>query len=132
MFKPCSKGCQYTLRVLAFVFAERMQGSFRAKEVCEQVGVPESFTRKILQTLVRNGLLETRRGPKGGYTVVGSPRDLTFLDVIKSVDGEDTFDECILGASEHNESNPCPFHESWMKVRAGLLEYLGQTHLARD
>lgn len=118
------------LRVLVFVFAERKETSFQAKVVCEQVGVPEPFTRKILQSLVKNGLLDTRRGPTGGYTVVGSANDLSFLDVIKSVDGENTFDQCILGGNEHSDENPCPFHDSWEKVRTALLEYLAKTHLA--
>jgi Rrf2 family protein len=119
------------LRVLVFVFAERKEASFQAKEVCKQVGVPEPFTRKILQSLVKRGLLETRRGPKGGYTFIGSSDDLSFLDVIKSVDGEDTFAQCILGARTHNDENPCPFHDSWVKVRLALLEYLSETRLIR-
>ncbi len=130
MFQPCSRGCQHTLRLLAYVFAEQGKGYFRVRDACEQAGVPEPFTRKVLQTLVRSGVLKARRGPGGGYATVGSPQDLTFLDVIKSVDGDDTFDGCILGNDEFGEENPCPFHESWVSVRAVLLEYLAKTHVA--
>jgi Rrf2 family protein len=117
------------LRLLAFVFAERDKDFFRVRDACEQAGVPEPFTRKILQTLVKTGVLKARRGPGGGYTTVGSPRDLSFLDVIRSVDGEDTFDGCILGDDEFDDENPCPFHESWVSVRTVLVEYLASTHV---
>ncbi|MCC6699752.1 MAG: Rrf2 family transcriptional regulator [Candidatus Hydrogenedentes bacterium] len=129
MFKPCSKGCQHLLRVLIFVFAERKEASFQAKQVCEQVDVPEYFTRKVLQSLVKNGLLETRRGPNGGYTVAKGVGGLSVLDVIKSVDGKNTFDQCILGGTWHGDENPCPFHNSWVKVRLVLMEYLAKTHI---
>lgn len=129
MFKPCSRGCQYTFRLLAFVFAERGERYFRVREVCKEIGVPEQFTRKSLQSLVKSGVLKARRGPHGGYTLVGNPQDLSFLDVIKSVDGADTFDGCILGEDGFGKDNPCPLHESWMCVRAVLLKYLENTHV---
>lgn len=129
MFRPCSKGCQYTLRLLAFVFEKPKQGYFRASEACEQAGVPEAFTRKTLQSLVRSGLLKTHRGPHGGYEVIGNPRDVSFLDIIKSVDGVDTFEGCILGEEGFSDRNPCPFHDSWEKVRVAIVEYLASTNL---
>lgn len=130
MFKPCSRGCQYTFRLLAFVFAERGERYFRVREVCKEAGVPEQFTRKALQSLVKSGVLKARRGPHGGYTLVGSPYDVSFLDVIKSVDGENTFDGCILGEEGFSDANPCPLHDSWMNVRTVLLDYLASTHVS--
>lgn len=125
MFKLYSKGCQYALRALAYVVAELDDSPFQAKDVCEKVGIPEPFTRKIFQALVQGGFLKAHRGPGGGYTLTRPPEETSLLFVIKAIEGEDTFDHCVMGFPECDGENPCPMHHIWVdakKTLAGQLE----------
>lgn len=129
MFKLYSKGCQYALRALAYAVLETDNNRFQAKEVCEQAGIPESFTRKVFQALVQGGFLRAHRGPGGGYSLVRPPEEITILDVIHAVEGEDTFDRCIMGFPECINTNPCPLHHLWLDTKANLTDHLANTTL---
>ena len=129
MFKLYSKGCQYALRALTIVVADKENQRFQAKDICEKAEIPESFTRKVFQALVQGGFLQAHRGPGGGYTLTRDPAEITLLEVIRAVEGEDTFDHCILGFRECGGLNPCPLHYLWVDAKAGLLENLSSTTL---
>lgn len=129
MFKLYSKGCQYALRALAFVVTDRGSDRFQISEVCEKVGIPESFTRKVFQDLVQAGFVHAHRGPGGGYSLAEPPDKISLLDVILAVDGPDTFNHCILGFSECSKTHPCPIHHRWAEAKAQLLEQLKQDTL---
>lgn len=128
MFKLYSKSCQYALRAL--VYAGTAEGArVQARDICEQAEVPESFTRKVLQALVQAGLLEAQRGPGGGYLLAREPKAITLMEIIHAIDGEDTFDYCVLGLHECSGTNPCPLHALWLKSKQPLMKNLCQTNL---
>jgi Rrf2 family iron-sulfur cluster assembly transcriptional regulator len=129
LLKLYSKGCQYTLRALTFVVADKEKERFQAKDICERAEIPESFTRKVLQALVQGGFLHAHRGPGGGYSLTRDPSEITVLEVIQAVEGEDTFDHCILGFDECSGENPCPLHELWVDSKRNLLDNLSGTTL---
>jgi Rrf2 family protein len=129
MFKLYSKSCQYALRALVYAGSPESSGRVQARDICEQAGVPESFTRKVLQALVQGGLLAAQRGPGGGYVLTRLPEEITLMEVIKLVDGEDTFDYCVLGMHECSGENPCPLHYLWLKSKRPLLKSLETTTL---
>lgn len=129
MFKLYSKGCQYALRALTFVVAESDKERFQAKDICERAEIPESFTRKVFQSLVQGGFLDAHRGPGGGYSLKRAPSEITLLEVIRAVEGEDTFDHCVLGFTECGSAKPCPLHEVWVASREMLINHLSSTTL---
>ena len=129
MFKLYSKGCQYALLALTVVCAEKEKVRFQAKDICEKAEIPESFTRKIFQSLVQGGFLQAHRGPGGGYTLTRDPHEITLLEVIRAVEGEDTFDHCVLGLEVCSSANPCPMHTMWVDTKEGILAQLSSMTL---
>ena len=124
MFKLYSKGCEYALRALTYAASHTDNGRFQAKDVCEKTDIPESFTRKVLQALVQGGFLQAVRGPGGGYELTKRADEITLLDVIRAVEGEDTFDHCVLGFPTCGSKHPCPLHETWVGAKGELLAQL--------
>jgi Rrf2 family iron-sulfur cluster assembly transcriptional regulator len=124
MFRLYSKGCEYALRALIEACAPGKSDRFLAKDVCRDAGISESFTRKVFQSLVQAGFLEAVRGPGGGYVLADDPATISVLDVIRAVDGEDTFEGCLLGLPECGSGHPCPLHELWAKTKQELLDKL--------
>jgi Rrf2 family protein len=124
MFNLYSKGCEYTFRALMHVVRGDGVERFQATDVCRKAGIPESFTRKIFQSLVQGGLLKAVRGPGGGYVLTEHPADISLLRIIRAVDGEDTFDRCIMGLPHCGGKRPCPLHEVWAEAKERLLERL--------
>ncbi len=124
MFRLYSKGCEYAIRALMCAAPEGIVKRFQARDVCRRGGIPEPYTRKVLQSLVQGGFLRAVLGPGGGYELTRDPSEITLYEVIRAVDGEDTFDGCILGLPECGGRNPCPLHGVWANARERLFTQL--------
>lgn len=129
MFHLYSKGCEYTLRALICGLEKSNGQGFRVEDACRAANVPESFTRKGFQRLVHQGLLKTVRGPGGGYHLPGNASEISILKIVKSVDGEESYDRCVMGLSHCADKAPCPIHPIWKKMKKNLIQELGRTTL---
>lgn len=125
-----SKGCEYAIRALTVVSLEESERGFSVKLVCKKAGIPESFTRKIFQALVRSEILAARSGPGGGYRLRKDPRKTSLLDVICAVDGEDAFKKCIIKGYECDQRNYCSLHAMWTKTKARMMKDLDSSTIA--
>ena len=103
---------------------------FQAKNVCKKAGIPESFTRKIFQSLVNGGFLHAVRGPGGGYALTKLPEEITLYEVILAVDGMDTSSGCLLGLERCDAEQPCPLHKTWAVGKKELIKTLESKTLA--
>jgi len=128
MFKLYSKGCEYALRALVQISSSDSDKRFSPKDVCRKADIPEAYTRKVFQALVEGGFLDSITGPGGGYALKRRSDQISLLQIIHAVDGEDTFKQCVMGLSECDNKKPCPVHEVWKRMRKNLtLELKAQT-----
>lgn len=97
------------------------------KEIAGATESPEAFTAKILQQLVKAGLLKSYKGPTGGFELSGS--EIKLIDVVAAIDGRKLMDECVLGFSTCSGANPCPVHEKFVPIRELLNETLLSTNI---
>ena len=125
-----SKGCEYALRALAEIPAKEKVSGFSVKSVCKAAKIPESFTRKVFQTLVKKRILGARPGPGGGYRFRKDPRQVSILDIIHAVDGNNAFEKCVIKDFKCDEKNFCPLHPMWMKAKATMLKELDTNTVA--
>ncbi len=79
-----------------------------ADRLAEQTKVPRRYLTRVLQDLSAAGLVCSRPGPGGGYELAVSPRKLTILDVINTVDPIERIKRCPLGLKTHTKL--CPLH----------------------
>jgi Rrf2 family cysteine metabolism transcriptional repressor len=56
-------------------------------QVAERRGMPVQFLEQLFSTLRRDGLLQSQRGVKGGYTLARPPEEITVLEVVQALDG---------------------------------------------
>ena len=121
-----SKACQYAIKVMIFIAANQQEGKRTGlREIIDSLESPEAFTAKILQQLVRGGLLESYRGPTGGF-VLSKNKKIRIYDVVATIDGKQLMEDCVLGLSDCSSENPCPVHDKFL----GIRQHLTQTLLA--
>lgn len=123
-----SKPCEYAIRSLAYLASSTHDGA-RAEEIARAERLPAPILSKILQELARKGLLESRRGPGGGFRLARRPKLITLRDVVAAIDGLDQFLECAVGLERCSDDSPCPLHDQWKLLRARFMEYLETTTL---
>ncbi len=122
VFQLYSKGCEYAIKALVQM-RDPIQ-NYSAREICKRAHIPESFSRKVFQSLVRGNFLEAITGPGGGYRLCTHPEKISILDIVRAVDGQRAFDHCVMGLSKCGEKSPCLLHYSWLKAKASLISQL--------
>ena len=124
-----SRGCEYALRALQ-VMVQEPQGCSTVGSLCRKAGIPEHFTRKMLQPLVRAGILNSSRGPGGGFTFTRSPEEIQLLEVVLAIESTPRFDLCILGMSKCDSDDPCPLHDIWAPIKEAAHSMLEEHSVA--
>lgn len=126
-----SKACEYGIKASLFIAEQSGQGErVSLKDISEAIDSPTAFTAKILQQLSRNSLIQSVKGPAGGYEIDAARLDSVWLaDIVKAIDGDQVYKGCGLGLKECNEARPCPVHEDFKEVRERLREMLETTSL---
>ena len=80
--------------------------------------------------MAREGLLESWKGPQGGFKLARDAREITLLEIIEAIDGTGFLKQCVLGFPKCSSENPCPVHDSWKEVRERFMDTLGKKSLA--
>lgn len=91
------------------------------RDVAEAAGVPQNFLAKIFQKLARSGIVTSSRGAVRGYALSRRPRAIKVREIFLAVEGSDLFDRCIFWSYRCSDSNPCPLHFRWKKVRERVI-----------
>lgn len=126
-----SKGCEYGIRALTVIAEAGKEGRrIGIKEICNIAQTPASFTAKILQNLVRKNILNSQKGPSGGFSISGEIDKILLYDVVVAIDDDSVFTKCGLGLSNCDASRPCPLHEQYQTVRDKLYEVCMQNTLS--
>ena len=123
-----SKACEYGIRAAIYV-AQRSAAGHRVSlsEIAREVGSPESFTAKILQQLVREGLMESYKGPAGGFELTPVQlREVTLRQIVVAIDGGAMLKGCALGLPQCSAKHPCPLHYQFLPVRDQFNEVLSR------
>lgn len=120
-----SKTCEYAMRAVFFIAKRSKEGQKTGiKEIAENIGSPEPFLAKILQNLRREGLVQSNKGPNGGFYLEEEGLRRPLADIVKVIEGEKIFTGCGMGLSYCSEENPCPLHHEFKKVRHQINEML--------
>lgn len=124
-----SKACEYGIRATIHLarLSEKDQRS-SLKEVAKAIDSPVAFTGKILQSLARNGIILSIKGPMGGYEISKSKLStLALSEIVDAIDGGNIYKGCGLGLKNCNESKPCPMHFQFKEIRDNLKQMLEVT-----
>jgi len=127
-----SKPCEYAIRAMSYLARQGGRDrAARAKQLAEAENLPAPVLGKVLQELARKGLLDSRRGPGGGFRLARRPELITLRDVVAAVDGLDGFLECAVGLERCADDAPCPLHDGWKLLRSRMMEYLESITVAQ-
>lgn len=119
-----SRACEYAIKIMIYVAANEKEGRRTGlREVIDAIDSPAAFTAKILQQLVKGKLLNSFKGPSGGFELMKN-KEIKLMDVVAIIDGERLMEECVLGLSSCSGNNPCPVHEKYVSIRTLLKESL--------
>jgi Rrf2 family iron-sulfur cluster assembly transcriptional regulator len=82
-----SQSSRYAIRAVVAIAAHKGPGFADGRRVATAHGLPAQFVSKLLRLLVKAGLLQSLRGPNGGYRLAKTANRISLLEILEAVDG---------------------------------------------
>lgn len=124
--------CKTAIKAVIYLASKTEQGEKAGtKEIAEHIRASEHTVGKILQTLARQGLINSAKGPSGGFFITAIQQNQPISNIVESIEGEQIFNGCGLGLSQCSALHPCPIHEEY-KVARDLIEKLFREKKVKD
>ncbi len=101
-----------------------------AKDISICSGAPLAYLQKVLSQLRDAGLVNGKRGYRGGFRLARPADEITLMHVAEILDPEIRLPKCLLGFKACSEDDPCPSHSFWKKDRERLFAELQRLTIA--
>ena len=123
-----SQTTEYAMRALLALAAG--DGSpLTTRRIAETMQVPRSYLSKVLQAMVRVGLVRSTRGLRGGFVLARPPEEIHLLEIMDAVSPIRRIEHCPLDLTGHG-SDLCPLHRRLDQAIAQVQSAFGATTLA--
>ena len=119
-----TKKADYGLMAMKHLAERAHQGACSAKDVADAYGIPQEALAKILQRLVKAGLLQSQHGANGGYTLARAANKISAFEVIRAIDGPLFITSCITVRGECGQSGRCTIREPLRRVNESIEQVL--------
>jgi Rrf2 family iron-sulfur cluster assembly transcriptional regulator len=135
-----SKSFGYALRGILYVaIMNRKKKRVRLDEIAETLNIPRHFLGKIMKRLVKYGVLDSVKGPYGGFSLNPSTMDTPLIRLVEITGEMEKYKMCALGMKQCNGDQPCPLHDKidaikkeWIRIMSenaiGFLLQGDQSH----
>lgn len=125
-----SKSCEYALKSILYI-TKHSQNLERvgAKNISNDLAIPYHFAAKLLQILAKADIISSQKGPNGGFYLTEENLKHSLADVVRAIDGNGIFVNCILGLKTCSELRPCPLHHEFSDIKKKITRGFEDTRL---
>lgn len=105
-------------------------GPITLSDISKRQGISLSYLEQLFSKLRKNGLVDSARGPGGGYRLSRDAQEIAIADVITAVDEKIDVTRCD-GKGNCQEGHPCLTHELWQDLSCRIYEFLNGISLGQ-
>jgi len=121
-----TRATEYAIRALLYLSKQPKGEIVLKKDICANQDITPAFLTKILQPLIKQGIVGSQRGVGGGFYLIRDPAEVSLLDVLIAEEGPLYLNTCIAQKGTCERDIFCPAHGAWHEIRAELMETLRQ------
>lgn len=129
-----SSRAKYATRALLELAIRYDQGPVGIHDIAEAQNIPVKFLEQILLSLKAGGMVNSRKGPGGGYLLTARPQDITLGMVVRAIDGPLSPISCVSVTRYEPcgcpEPEICGLRQAWKAARDAIAAVLDQTNFA--
>ena len=125
-----SRRVDYALRAAINLARQNPGRASSVGEISQQEAIPKKFLEKIIQDLIHAGIVVSRRGAHGGYTLARDPGDISFRDVMEAVEGPIALNVCVGDRTLCSVSVTCGMQHVWAEGQRRLIDLFAATKLS--
>lgn len=127
-----STTCHYGLQAMLYIAVHGAEDrNIDLKRIAEDQDIPRHFLSKIMQNLVREGIIVSMKGPTGGFRLNRPAGEISLLEIVDAIDGMEVFTTCGLGLKKCNDAKPCPIHVEYKQARNRVEQLFRTKTLSR-
>lgn len=126
------KDIEYALLALRYIFQNQGKQNISAKEISETLGIPYELLSKILQRMVKSGLIISQQGKFGGYNLSEKPDHISFSKVIESLNHKIQLTECMYAEATKDDCkrfDGCCLRSPLSQIQNKIIELFDKTTL---
>ena len=113
-----SHTCKTAIKAVIYIASKfELKERMSIKEIAELIDASEHTVGKLLQTLVKEQIINSAKGPTGGFYIDAKQLKLPIIKIVFAIDGKDVFNQCGLGLSKCSATHPCPIHNDYKIIR---------------
>jgi Rrf2 family protein len=118
-----SKTCEYGIMAVLFIaYNSKKDKRVGIKEIADAIDCSDAFTGKIMQQLSKNRIVNSIKGRSGGFWIDKRERNnINLFQIVRVMDGDKLYKECLLGLKDCNDKNPCPIHFQYSELRNEII-----------
>jgi Rrf2 family protein len=120
----------YAVRTVLYL-ARQEDRMVSVTEIAEAMQIPKTFLAKLLQRLVRNHILASSRGAKGGFLLARKPSEINLLDIMEAMQGPAGINVCAVDSRRCKLSTTCTVHPVWVEIRKEVEKRLKRETIDR-
>ncbi|MFA4923783.1 MAG: Rrf2 family transcriptional regulator [Ignavibacteriaceae bacterium] len=111
-----SRKCELGIQAILYLSSVEGKDIVPAEEIASELKIPKEFISKILQELTASGIVSSKKGKMGGFSLAKNPNKIHLLDIVLAIDGSEMFSKCVLGFPNCSNETPCPMHNTWSQL----------------
>ena len=120
-----SNSSKYAIKAVLFLALNASKkNKVMVKDISKPINVPQAYIAKLLQGLVKEKIVSSVRGPKGGFYLDEVNLNHSVMDIVNVIDGEKKLNACIMSLEKCHEGKPCPLHNVLVASRNHILNSL--------
>jgi Rrf2 family protein len=116
-----TRATEYAIRAVLYMAKQPRGKTVLKKDICRAQGITPAFLTKILQPLIRVGIVGSHRGVSGGFFLARMPEDITLLDVVEAEEGMPHLNTCLEQDGICPRDELCSVHRVWLQARSDLM-----------
>ena len=125
-----SRRVDYALRAAINLARQAPGRASSVGEISVHEAIPKKFLEKIIQDLIHAGLVVSRRGAHGGYTLSREASEISFRDVMEAVEGPIALNVCVGDRTLCSVSPTCGMQHVWAEGQRRLIDLFAATKLS--
>lgn len=121
-----TRATEYAVRAILHMAKQPKGEIVYKKDICTAQDVTPAFLTKILQPLIKSGIVASQRGVGGGFYLAKDPAEITLFDIIASQEGPLYINQCLIEEDGCDRQATCPVHGVWGEIRGSFSTILRQ------
>jgi Rrf2 family protein len=126
-----SRTSQYAIQALIYMAVRPHGDIVLNRTIAQYLSVPPAYLAKIMQVLCRGNLVQSYRGPTGGFKLKEGAEHTDLMQILSLIEGPGLTDNCVLGLKICADDVPCPVHTQWKPIKEKIIQLLHQQTLEK-